>query len=466
MHKNRVIRTLLNTLKKIPIIPINPGSDNFFSLHLSIIIINYNVKYFLEQCLCAIHKAIEHFNAEVWVVDNASTDGSIGYLKPMFPWVKFTENAENVGFAKANNQALLQCAGKYVLFLNPDTLISEDSLTKCIAFLQKEQKAGALGVRMIDGSGTFLPESKRSFPSPLTSFYKLTGISRLFPSSKIFSRYSLAYLNEFENHEVDVLSGAFMLARKDILLDLNGFDEDFFMYGEDIDLSYRIQKLGYKNFYFSESTIIHFKGESTRKGSLRYIKMFYQAMSIFVKKHYAGRSARVLRLFIQTAILLRAGVSAIITKVSLKALIPSANAANTTVKLKRVKAQAEKQYLTIIAGSEDEYDEVKNLLANAGLKAWITGRASANGQCGNAFCTVDDLPSFVRNNSVERIIFCHGELQYSDIIKRFQDLPNNISVRFHTRGTRSIVGSNSKDTTGECIYANTGFEIERDITSL
>lgn len=423
-------------------------------MQLSIIIVNYNVKYFLEQCLCSVHKAVEHLEAEVWVADNASADKSIAYLQPMFPWVKFIENLKNVGFAKANNQVLFQCSGKYVLFLNPDTLIPEDSLTKCIAFMEKNKEAGALGIRMIDGSGNFLPESKRSFPSPLTSFYKLAGLSTLFPSSKIFSRYSLAYLDEFKNHEVDVLSGAFMLTKKDVVIRLKGFDEDFFMYGEDIDLSYRIQKLGYKNYYFSESTIVHFKGESTHKGSLKYVKIFYQAMSIFVKKHYAGRSAQLFTFFIQKAIWLRAGVSAIM-RLSLKTGLSSVDAVNVFRRFKDGKDRSEKQGLTIIAGSEEEYDEVKTLLVNAGSEERITCRAAVFAKKGNEVCTVADLHSFIQNTPVREIIFCQGELKYSDIIKKLQDLPKEISIRFHTRGTKSIVGSDSKNTAGECISANT-----------
>ncbi|MCW3081095.1 glycosyltransferase family 2 protein [Segetibacter sp.] len=280
-------------------------------MQLSVIIVNYNVKYFLEQCLCSLFAATEQIDAEVWVIDNASTDGSIDYLKPKFPRAFFIANAENVGFAKANNQILENCKGDLVLFLNPDTILPEDCLTTCIEFM-RNAAVGGLGIRMIDGSGKFLPESKRSFPTPLTAFYKLIGLSSLFPSSKTFSRYSLAYLDQYKNHEVDVLAGAFLLSRKEILVELNGFDEAFFMYGEDIDLSFRIQKLGYKNVYFSESTIVHFKGESTRKGSLNYVKMFYLAMSVFVKKHYTGASARVFAFFIHVAIWLRAAVAALV----------------------------------------------------------------------------------------------------------------------------------------------------------
>ena len=280
-------------------------------MHLSVIIVNYNVRYFLEQCLCSVQKAIKNIDAEVFVVDNASKDGSVEYLQAGFPFVKFIANTDNVGFAHANNQALNLCSGDYVLFLNPDTIVPEDCFEKCISFLNENTDAGALGVRMLDGGGKFLPESKRSFPSPVTSMFKLFGLSSLFPKSKTFARYSLGHLDENKNHEVDVLAGAFLMGRREILQQLKGFDETFFMYGEDIDLSYRIQKSGYKNYYFAETSIIHFKGESTRKGSLNYIKMFYNAMSVFVSKHYSGGTAQIYRFFIQIAIWFRAAMTAV-----------------------------------------------------------------------------------------------------------------------------------------------------------
>lgn len=278
-------------------------------MQVSIIIVNYNVKYFLEQCLCAVKKAIGQLEAEVIVIDNNSTDDSIAYLQPKFPFVQFIYNQENVGFAKANNQALPYCNGDYILYLNPDTIIPEDCLLKCMDFFDKTPDCGALGIKMIDGSGTFLPESKRGFPSPLASFFKLTGLSDVFPRSRLFNHYSLGYLDPFTNHQVDVLAGAFILAKSAIINEIKGFDEAFFMYGEDIDLSYRIQQLGYNNYYFADSTILHFKGESTKRGSLNYVKMFYSAMSIFVLKHYTGTKASIFSLFIHLAIFFRASIS-------------------------------------------------------------------------------------------------------------------------------------------------------------
>ena len=278
---------------------------------VSIIIVNYNVKYFLEQCLHSVFKAIAGLQAEVIVVDNASTDYSQAYLCQQFPQLHWIDSGGNIGFSKACNAGYAAAKGEYILFLNPDTLLAEDTIDTCLRFFQLHPKAGSVGVRMVDGSGVFLKESKRSFPSPLTSFYKLAGLSRLFPHSSQLARYHLGHLSEHSNHQVDVLAGAFMMIPGKVLNKVGVFDETFFMYGEDIDLSYRIQKTGYKNYYLADTTIIHFKGESTKRGSLNYIKLFYSAMSIFVRKHYGGAKAGLFNLAIQLAIGIRAGLTAI-----------------------------------------------------------------------------------------------------------------------------------------------------------
>ncbi len=282
-------------------------------MQLSIIIVNYNVKHFLEQCLFSVSKAVTGLKAGIIVIDNNSSDNSIEYLEPKFPRVRFIGNQENTGFAKACNQGLKLSGGKYVLFLNPDTLVPEDCFQKCIAFLDSHPDAGALGIKMLDGSGKFLKESKRSFPAPLTSLFKLFGLSRVFPHSKIFSKYHLGNLDKDKDHEVDVLAGAFMMIKREVLEITGSFDEIFFMYGEDVDLSYRIQKTinpstgkNYKNYYFSGSSIIHFKGESTKRASMNYVRMFYNAMSIFVRKHYGGSRAGFFNFLIHLAIWIRA----------------------------------------------------------------------------------------------------------------------------------------------------------------
>ncbi len=288
-------------------------------MDLSIIIVNYNVKHFLVQCLHSVQQAMERLKeggsgakgmrAEVFVVDNNSVDGSVAELRQKFPWVKVLVNEKNLGFSRANNQAIRESRGRYVLLLNPDTVVEEDSLLKCIDFMDAHPDAGALGVKMIDGKGEFLPESKRALPTPAVSFYKMFGLASLFPRSRRFGQYHLGHLNKDETHPVDVLAGAFMFLRRETLEQTGLLDERFFMYGEDIDLSYRITRAGYLNYYFPETTIIHYKGESTKKGSLNYVKMFYQAMIVFAGKHFTSRKARTFRILIHVAIYFRATLS-------------------------------------------------------------------------------------------------------------------------------------------------------------
>ncbi len=280
-------------------------------LRLSVIIVNYNVRHFLEQCLYSVEKSLNGLAAEVIVVDNHSSDGSLEYLQPKFPTVHFIANTSNAGFSKACNQGLALAKGEFVLFLNPDTIVEEQTFHQCIGFFEQHADCGAVGVKMIDGAGNFLKESKRSFPSPTTSLFKLFGLAAIFPSSKTFARYHLGHLDKNQHHEVDVLAGAYMMIRKPVLDRIGGFDESFFMYGEDVDLSYRIQEAGFRNFYFPGTTIIHFKGESTKRGSLNYVRMFYSAMSIFVKKHYGGTKAGIFNASIQFAIWARAGFAAL-----------------------------------------------------------------------------------------------------------------------------------------------------------
>ena len=258
-------------------------------MKLSIIIVNYNVKHFLEQCLKSVEKALISLDSEVIVVDNNSVDGSVKMIKDKFPTVKLIANNQNTGFSVANNQAIAVANGSYILLLNPDTVVQEDTFTKCISFMDKHQDAGALGIKMFDGKGNFLPESKRGLPTPSVAFFKIFGLSTIFPKSRLFGKYHLGYLSENQNHKVDILSGAFMMIRKKVIDEIGALDETFFMYGEDIDISYRITKAGYNNYYFSESNIIHYKGESTKKSSINYVFVFYKAMIIFAKKHFSKK---------------------------------------------------------------------------------------------------------------------------------------------------------------------------------
>jgi GT2 family glycosyltransferase len=267
-----------------------------------------------------VEKAIAGIESEVFVVDNNSVDGSLGVVRDKFPFVKIIKNKENKGFSKANNQAINESAGEYVLLLNPDTVVQEDTFANCIQFMDDNKDAGSLGVKMIDGKGNFLPESKRSLPTPETAFYKVFGLSRLFPKSKRFGKYHLGYLDKDHTNEVEILPGAFMMIRKEALEKIGLLDEVFFMYGEDIDLSYRLIKAGYKNYYFPKTTIIHYKGESTKKGSINYVFMFYRAMIIFARKHFTKKNAKLFAFLIYMAIYFRASLSIIkrtISRISL-----------------------------------------------------------------------------------------------------------------------------------------------------
>ncbi len=290
-------------------------------MKLSIVIVNYNVKYFLEQCLHSVQKACNGMEAEVFVVDNNSVDGSLKMVRDKFPDVHLIENKDNKGFSKANNQAIRKAKGEYILLLNPDTLVEDDTLTKTVQYMDEHPDAGGLGVKMLDGKGKFLPESKRGLPSPAVSFFKIFGISALFPKSRLFGRYHLSYLDKDKIHEIDILAGAFMLLRKKVLDRIGLLDEDFFMYGEDIDLSYRITQAGFKNIYYPETRIIHYKGESTKKSSLNYVFVFYNAMIIFAKKHFSQKNARSFSLLINLAIYIRAFIS-ILTRFFSRMMLP------------------------------------------------------------------------------------------------------------------------------------------------
>ena len=278
-------------------------------MKLSIVIVNYNVEHFLEQCLISVRKAIDQLDAEVFVVDNNSVDGSVSMIKNKFKDVKLIANKENVGFSSANNQAIKLAQGEYVLLLNPDTVVEEDTFLKCIQFMDNKADSGGLGVKMIDGKGKFLPESKRGLPTPSVAFFKIFGLSSLFPKSKVMGRYHLGFLAKNKNHSIEILSGAFMLLRKKALDKIGLLDESFFMYGEDIDLSYRLILGGYKNYYFSETSIIHYKGESTKKTSINYVFVFYNAMIIFAKKHFSKKNAKLFSFFINIAIYIRAFIA-------------------------------------------------------------------------------------------------------------------------------------------------------------
>ena len=269
-------------------------------MQLSVIIVSYNSIELLENCLFSVQKAMQTIGGEIIIVDNNSNDGSKESLPSKFPGVKFIFNNENLGFGKACNRGFKSSSGDHILFLNPDTVLPRTCLKDCISFLKTHEDAGAVGVRMMDDKGKFLKESKRGLPSPSASFYKLFGLTAVFPGSETIAKYYQGHLPENENNPVEVLSGAFMMIKRTVFEKVKGFDETFFMYGEDIDLSLRISQLGYKNYYLGKISIIHLKGGSTTYNK-KYVQEFYGAMNLFVKKHYKDKSTPY-RLFLHAGI--------------------------------------------------------------------------------------------------------------------------------------------------------------------
>ena len=401
-------------------------------MDLSVIIVNYNVKYFLEQCLCSVLKACENIEAEIFVVDNNSTDGSKEYLEGRFPTVIFKWLKTNCGFGKANNSVLKEVNGGYILFLNPDTIVPEDCFEKCLNFFKANNNCAALGVHMVDGAGKFLKESKRSFPSPLTSFFKMTGFTALFPSSKLFAKYYAGHLPEHENNEVDVLAGAYMMLNKKTLDSIKGFDEDFFMYGEDIDLSYRIQRSGLKNFYFAGTGIIHFKGESTQKNSYHYISTFYDAMQQFVTKHYKENK---------------------ITFYSMKAAISFSRLIATAKlffkRLTNISVHSSKPLNTAVIAGQQSFDKLLHLVRYSAPPVIIKGRiAIDNNDPGVFIGKQENIGEVIKKYELNQLVFCEGEISFKKIIELTSQFAGRINFLFHAKNSNSIVGSNSKNEKG------------------
>lgn len=501
-------------------------------------------------------------DTEVIVVDNHSGDNSIEYLRPKFGSVTFFANKENIGFAKACNQGWTASKGKYILFLNPDTIIAEDCFQKCLRFFESHPEAGAIGAHMLDGRGRFLKESKRAFPSPRTSLFKLFGLSDLFPRSRVFSKYHLGHLDENKDHEIDVLAGAFMMIKREVLEKVGSFDEDFFMYGEDVDLSYRIQGAGYRNYYIADNDIIHFKGESTRKGSLNYVKMFYAAMSLFVRKHYGGSKAGIFNFLIHVAIWMRAGMSAIgrfiqwiglpvldailillsfrvmkniwatyvktdihypgqllwvefpvftliyltvayyaglydkvykrkklfrsaviatLVLLAAYALVPEhyrfsrgiilfgALLAFILISLLRwllikwrviqKNEEPEEHAHTLIVCSPGEYKEIITLMKHAGLHERIMGRVSVDENDHTGIGYWKNIHLLFPTVRFREVIFCEGKLSFKEIMESMKQLPGHTRVKFHSAGSHSIVGSDSKHTSGVVLSKENGFKL-------
>jgi GT2 family glycosyltransferase len=375
-------------------------------MQLSVIILNYNVRYFLELCVLSVQKALENVDGEIIVVDNNSQDDSCEMMKRRFPKVKLIENKENSGFPKGNNIGVTAAKGEYICILNPDTVVAEDTFTKVLAFAKKQKELGIVGVKLIDGTGNFLPESKRGIPTPFVAFTKITGLYKIFP--KIFGEYYAQHLSENETGKVEILVGAFMLMKRDLYNEIGGFDENCFMYSDDIDLSYMALKKGKSNYYFHETSVIHYKGESTVKDET-YMKRFQEAMNFFYKKHF--RVSFLFSVFMKTGIVFFSMVKKFQGK-------------------PKPKSNPEKYILV----SEDEV--LREKLENK--RQTLVERQ-------------DITKSFAKNEKAE-IIFDQNQLDFKTIIQAFETNKNkNFTFKIIPESSDFVIGSNSSFDRGEVI---------------
>lgn len=325
-------------------------------MRLTVVIVNYNVRFYLGQCLDALRSGLAGIEHEVFVVDNNSSDGSVEALAPLFPEIKWIRSRKNLGFARANNIAIRQSTGTYVLLLNPDTVIGEHVLVQTLAFAEAHPKGGAYGVRMLHTDGSDARESRRGVPDPWTAFYKMCGLCNRYPESRRFGHYYMGGLPWDQPGEIEVVSGAFCLLRKEALNQVGLLDEDFFMYGEDIDLSYRLLKGGWHNYYLPQR-ILHYKGESTEKSSFRYVHVFYEAMLIFFRKHY-GHLSGLLTVPIQLAIGLKSSVA-------LVGLLMTRGRRSMGFSTGR----SPKKSLFLLIGKSDTLEQMKKKARSVGLEA-------------------------------------------------------------------------------------------------
>lgn len=377
-------------------------------LDLSVVIVNYNVQFFLEQCILSVQAASTKLAVEIIVVDNNSTDGSCKMLLENYPKVQLIQNKNNTGFSKANNQGVAIAKGEYVLILNPDTVVAEDTFDLILDFAKSKQNLGILGAKLIDGTGKFLPESKRGIPTPAVSFNKLFGVS-----SKQTGKYYATHLNENETGIVDILVGAFMLLKRSVYIEVQGFDEDYFMYGEDIDLSYKILNKGYQNFYYASTSVIHYKGESTKK-DIKYLRYFHEAMKIFYRKHF-----KLNRLY---DFIMSIGIECwfLLKYFQYK-------------KGERLHNYSNK----VLYFGKDElivnYLEKKYLLVNEVLMDDIEG-----------------IKTVIKTNAIDTIVFDNSVLSNKKIINHFELLKNEqVNFKIHPKNTNYLIGSNCSVNRGE-----------------
>ena len=375
-------------------------------MQLSIIILNYNVRYFLELCVLSVQNAIHNIDAEIIVIDNNSQDDSCEMMKRRFPNLKLIENRENVGFPKGNNIGVSQAKGEYICILNPDTVVAEDTFTKVLAFAQKQNDLGIIGCKLIDGTGNFLPESKRGTPTPFVAFTKITGLYKIFP--KTFGQYYAQHLSENETGKVDILVGAFMLMKRELYNEIGGFDENCFMYSDDIDLSYMALKKGKSNYYFHETSVIHYKGESTVKDGI-YMKRNQEAMNFFFKKHF--RVSFFFTLFMKIGIVFFSIVKMVQGKSK-----PKSNPDN---------------YI-LVSDSEILRKKIENVIKKP--------------------VKCEGFAQSFSENIISEIIFDQNELDFKTIIQAFEANKNNgFTFKIIPKSSDFMIGSDSSFDRGEVI---------------
>ena len=381
-------------------------------MKLSVIIVNYNVRYFLELCLLSVQDALVELDSEIIVVDNNSLDESCKMVAEKFPNVILIENKENYGFSKANNQGVVKARGQYVLILNPDTVVAKDTFTKAIKFAKSRHNFGALGARLIGGNGRFLSESKRGIPTPLVSMYKLTGVT-----SRKTGKYYANHLKENETGVVEILVGAFMLMTRKVYNEVNGLDESYFMYGEDIDLSYKILNKGYQNYYFADTEVIHYKGECTIRDAKR-LRHFHKAMEIFYREHFKVNLLYdcMMNLGINIWYLLKA-----------------------FQKGKKIKPSSMPNSIVYFGSDDITYSNLEKL---CGSKTKLLQFSNSEG--------LESLEKFAKSNDIQEIIFDNNTIEFDRIIENISSLKNKgLTFKIHPRNTNYIIGSNTSKSRGD-----------------
>jgi GT2 family glycosyltransferase len=378
-------------------------------MQLSVIILNYNVRYFLEQCVLSVQNALKDIESEIIVVDNNSQDDSCSMIKNRFPNVKLIENKTNFGFPKGNNMGVAQAKGKYICILNPDTVVAEDTFTKVLLFIKNQIDIGIVGCKLIDGTGNFLPESKRGIPTPWVAITKMAGLYKIFPKSKWFNKYYAQHLSENQSGKVEILVGAFMIMERELYLEIGGFDENCFMYSDDIDLSYMALQKGKSNYYFHETSVIHYKGESTIKDKI-YMKRFQEAMNFFYKKHF--KVNYMFSIFMKVGALFFSFIKMFQGKQQLK------------IKPNR---------FILISENENYYQKLKSVLkAKVEMKRQIT--------------TLDS------NEQISEVIFDNNTVSFKKIIETLETEKNKgFTFKILPESSNFIIGSNTSNDRGEII---------------